>query len=71
MLKLRAKAAQETGWNRSGGVLRESEIAGATQAERLAGAIVESVLSGEFAPGFRLDETALAERLGLGCITVS
>ena len=53
------------GWNRSGAVLSESEIEGATQAERLAGSIAESVLSGEFAPGFRLDETALAERFGV------
>jgi len=36
-----------------------------TQAERLAGLIADSVLSGEFWPGFHLDETALAERFGV------
>jgi len=36
-----------------------------TQAERFADSIAEKVLSGEFAPGFRLDETALAERFGV------
>ena len=38
---------------------------GSTQAERLADAIAESVLSGEFQPGFRLDEYRLAERYGV------
>jgi DNA-binding GntR family transcriptional regulator len=36
-----------------------------TQADRLAEAIVESVLSGEFQPGLRLDEGMLAERYGV------
>src|SRR5271170_6675460 len=36
-----------------------------TQADRLAEAIVECVLSGEFPPGLRLDEGMLAERYGV------
>ncbi len=36
-----------------------------TQAERLADQIAASVLSGEFQPGFRLDEHMLAERFGV------
>ncbi len=36
-----------------------------TQAERLADEIAECVLSGEFAPGLRLDEHMLAERFGV------
>ncbi len=43
----------------------ESEVEPSTQAERLADSIAEKVLSGEFPPGFRLDETALAERFGV------
>jgi len=35
---------------------------GATRTERLAEEIADSVLSGEFRPGFRLDEKTLAER---------
>jgi DNA-binding GntR family transcriptional regulator len=38
---------------------------GPTQAERLADAIADAVLSGEFQPGFRLDEYTLAERYGV------
>jgi len=45
--------------------LSGSEIEASTQAERLVDSIAESVLSGEFPPGFRLDETALAERFGV------
>lgn len=45
--------------------MRHGEFEGSTQAERLAGSIADSVLSGEFAPGFRLDEAALAERHGV------
>jgi DNA-binding GntR family transcriptional regulator len=37
----------------------------ATQADRLAESIADSVLSGEFPPGFHLDENALAERFGV------
>jgi DNA-binding GntR family transcriptional regulator len=36
-----------------------------TQADRLADAIADAVLSGDFAPGFRLDEGMLAERYGV------
>src|ERR1700760_23890 len=36
-----------------------------TQAERLADQIAAAVLSGEFRPGFRLDEHMLAERFGV------
>ena len=51
---------------RSGGaILKDSETEASTQAERLADAIADSVLSGEFEPGLRLDETALAERFGV------
>jgi DNA-binding GntR family transcriptional regulator len=45
--------------------LVDSEIEASTQAERLADSIADKVLSGEFPPGFRLDETALAERFGV------
>ena len=45
--------------------LKAGELEGPTQAERLAEAIAESVLSGEFAPGLRLDEVMLAERFGV------
>jgi len=43
----------------------DSQYAMSTQADRLAEAIADSVLAGEFAPGFHLDETALAERFGV------
>jgi DNA-binding GntR family transcriptional regulator len=45
--------------------LKDSDMEAATQAERLADSIAQSILSGEFEPGFRLDETALAERFGV------
>lgn len=45
--------------------MSDSDIEASTQAERLSGLIAELVLSGEFAPGFRLDEIALAERFGV------
>jgi len=45
--------------------LEQPEFEGATQADRLAEAIVGSVLSGEFPPGLRLDEGMLAERYGV------
>ncbi len=38
---------------------------GITQADRLADAIADCVLSGEFEPGLRLDEGMLAERYGV------
>jgi DNA-binding GntR family transcriptional regulator len=66
MLIFCANAAQSPGfgadWDAS---LRQAEFESATQAERLAEAIAESVLSGEFQPGFRLDEAMLAERYGV------
>ena len=43
----------------------EAESENGTQADRLAAAIAECVLSGEFAPGFRLDEGMLALRYGV------
>ena len=45
--------------------LKQAEFESATQADRLAEAIAESVLSGEFQPGFRLDEGMLADRFGV------
>jgi DNA-binding GntR family transcriptional regulator len=48
-----------------GAILRDSEAEASTQAERLADSIADAVLSGEFEPGLRLDETTLAERYGV------
>jgi DNA-binding GntR family transcriptional regulator len=48
-----------------GSSLRSGEAESSTQAERLAEAIVDSVLSGDFTPGLRLDEAMLAERYGV------
>ncbi len=45
--------------------MSDIEYESLTQADRLAESIADSVLSGEFAPGFRLDENALAERFGV------
>jgi DNA-binding GntR family transcriptional regulator len=45
--------------------LKQAETEGVTQAERLADAIAESILSGDFQPGLRLDEAWLAERYGV------
>jgi DNA-binding GntR family transcriptional regulator len=45
--------------------MKQAEFEGTTQADRLADAIAQSVLSGEFQPGFRLDEGMLAERYGV------
>jgi DNA-binding GntR family transcriptional regulator len=36
-----------------------------THTEKLAGEIADSILSGDFAPGFRLDEQQLAQRYGV------
>jgi DNA-binding GntR family transcriptional regulator len=44
--------------------VKDDEFEPATQAERLAETIADSVLSGDFPPGFPLDETALTERFG-------
>src|SRR5271170_6622664 len=54
--------ASEANW---GAELRQADLESATQSDRLAEAIVESVLSGEFPPGLRLDEHMLAERYGV------
>jgi DNA-binding GntR family transcriptional regulator len=43
----------------------DAVIENGTQADRLAAAIAECVLSGEFPPGFRLDEGMLAVRYGV------
>src|SRR5580658_2614144 len=51
--------ASEANW---GAELRQADLESATQSDRLAEAIVESVLSGEFPPGLRLDEGMLADR---------
>ena len=45
--------------------MKQADLEAATQTERLAEGIAESVLSGEFQPGFRLDEYKLAERYGV------
>ena len=45
--------------------MKLAEQEGLTQTERLADEIAGSVLSGEFPPGFRLDEHMLAERFGV------
>ena len=45
--------------------MRQAEFEGATQAERLAEAIADAVLNGEFQPGLHLDEGMLAERYGV------
>jgi len=45
--------------------LRQADLEVSTQTERLAEGIAESVLSGEFPPGLRLDEHMLAERYGV------
>jgi DNA-binding GntR family transcriptional regulator len=47
------------------GLLKRAELEDSTQTERLAGGIAESILSGEFQPGLRLDEHMLAERYGV------
>jgi DNA-binding GntR family transcriptional regulator len=65
MLKFYAKPAQEPGFQDSSTPLDHVDNEATTQAERLADAIADSVLSGEFEPGFRLDETMLAERYGV------
>jgi DNA-binding GntR family transcriptional regulator len=45
--------------------LKHADFESATRADRLAEAIADCVLSGEFQPGFRLDEGMLAERYGV------
>jgi len=65
MLKFCARDAQELGLQQSGSPLKHVANEGITQADRLADAIADSVLSGEFEPGLRLDEGMLAERYGV------
>ena len=45
--------------------MKQVENEGLTQADRLADAIADCVLSGEFQPGLRLDEGMLADRYGV------
>ena len=47
------------------GSLRQAEPEATTQTERLVEGIADAVLSGEFQPGFRLDEHTLAARYGV------
>src|ERR1700760_3581580 len=48
-----------------GSFLKQNGNEELTQPDRLADAIADSVLSGEFEPGLRLDEGMLAERYGV------
>src|ERR1700733_4386222 len=45
--------------------VKAAEPDSSTQTERLADRIAASVLSGDFQPGFRLDEQMLAEKYGV------
>ncbi len=65
MLIFYARRAQEPGLQRNESSLKHVDNEGITQADRLADAIADSVLSGEFEPGLRLDESMLAERYGV------
>ena len=66
MLIFYASSAQRPGFGVDRDApLRQPEFEGATQAERLAEAIADAVLSGQFEPGLRLDEAMLAERYGV------
>jgi DNA-binding GntR family transcriptional regulator len=62
VLSVHKSRAFKAKWDAS---LSRAETEGATQAERLAEAIADSVLSGAFEPGLRLDEATLAERYGV------
>lgn len=61
MLKLPKDRAPDRGIES----LKRADLEISTQTERLAEGIAELVLSGEFQPGFRLDEHMLAERYGV------
>src|SRR5580658_7251714 len=61
MLKLPKDRAPERGVES----LKRADLEISTQTERLAEGIADSVLSGEFEPGLRLDEGMLAERYGV------
>src|SRR5580704_10791259 len=65
MLIMCARDAQELGLQQNWSSLKHVANEGITQADRLADAIADSVLSGEFEPGRRLDEGMLAERYGV------
>src|ERR1700733_7896722 len=65
MLIMCARDAQELGLQLSGSSLKHVATEGITQADRLADAIADAVLSGEFDPGLRLAEGMLAERYGV------
>jgi len=69
MLIFCASHAQEPSYEADGkagtAAVSDAESENGTQADRLAAAIAESVLSGEFPPGFRLDEGMLALRYGV------
>lgn len=62
MLIFHAMGALESCARTRDGDLNARENVHSTQAERLAEAITDSILSGEFAPGFHLEEGMLAER---------
>jgi hypothetical protein len=65
MLMFYARNAQKLGFQRIESSLKHVENEDITQADRLADAIADCVLSGEFEPGRRLDEGMLAERYGV------
>jgi DNA-binding GntR family transcriptional regulator len=65
MLMFYARSAQKPGLQQIESSLKPVEDEEITQADRLADAIADAVLSGEFEPGFRLDEGMLAERYGV------
>jgi DNA-binding GntR family transcriptional regulator len=65
MLLFYARSAQKPGLRKIGSSLKHLQNEEITQADRLADAIADSVLSGEFEPGRRLDEGMLAERYGV------
>jgi DNA-binding GntR family transcriptional regulator len=65
MLMLYARCAQKPGYQQIESSLKHVENEEITQADRLAEAIADCVLSGEFEPGLRLDEGMLAERYGV------
>jgi len=65
MLQLCARSAQKSGFQHNESSLKHLQNEELTQADRLADAIADCVLTGEFEPGRRLDEGMLAERYGV------
>jgi DNA-binding GntR family transcriptional regulator len=65
MLIIYANFCPESGRETPERIVKHIADEAVTQAERLADAIADAVLSGEFGPGLRLDETMLAERYGV------